>query len=1381
MKEVQKRFNSLTEKTQKEKTTFLATNKTLQTKISKLESDIESHNSVFEHQKIAYLDRIKSLEQDLEIMENSIFQKDEDFDNLNKRLEEVLNLKENEISAIKSSLLSEIEKLKANQDVETGEIKNSLNVALEQVKLLQVQKLNAHKEHEKSLETLELANMSLQSTLEQYQAELESTTRMHSGDMKLKNETIENMKKQMLSAHDEIRLLQTNNQEMQSSIAVYAKDLEAKNHDLAVLKNEMDSSSVKNKILESNMVKIEQAKSSTIMALEQELKSSQNQIEQLEFEVQDLQQNRESIYNQNQTLDLQLKQTESAKSQEISALKTELADAHHKLDETCETLKTVKLKDAKLFSEYDNKIKNLGSAIENLEYTLSEEQKRMAELDRQHAATVQELETELEAVQAKSESEIKGLEDKVTTLNHSLRQSMMDNESISLKYQELQETYKSMEEYSGKETLTLNTKNNRLMNQLADKDQELEKLLGEIEGFKKTINSEKQARAEITKSQGLAQSDLLKKLEKSESENIAIKTQLDSALTNLKRADSNTKSLECDLDALVVSNQELNDQLVQAKSLNQFRSAQIEESKEELELAYAYVETLNAEIATISTDFDNERFKLDVMARDYEECISRLAQYDVLVQKLDNAEAEQSMNMELVDEFLDLKAENLRLTSQCADSIERCENEQNKNFELTMKVIQAGSTKKRFSTFILSQNQEMAKLENVIDELLSENHEMQVDLDECVEKIQMLEEQKQVLESQIQMSSADFEVASDELKLKAQKMIDLTNDIATLKTNLEKTESDLKYNREMVEDQSLLISKIEQELQKSKDNESSMKTQISEMTRKNSDHVQSLNADISDLHSRLETVTAESQAFSEQSADRLASIHNLQVQLETLQASKQDSDAKGQRLEEMIKNMNADLKTKANLCDQLERQLRDCEMDLKNVELSKASLEAELEVVVKSRNAFESKVAEQTQRIALLAENVESGKQEIQTLASNLEHTENRLSKEAELSNELKVQISQLESRYETETEKLNMDIKNKEQTISQDKEKINGLLQLDKLNQEALQQERESSRLAANKITSDFQTKLAKSSKEISELKENLEKMRNEYTDLQKKSSEEISVLNEERDVLLGEKSELLKNADDLSAELSKLNEQFEMSVSKSQTKIFELTQARDQLSITLKAKETDFETQKAELITTREELSKKSANLEDQVKIKSVELDSSIKLNQSLSKELESLREASKAKFDELKQQIQDLINKSGRDCAKYEQSIQDMTMRLAEKQEIILKTEENLKDAIVARNQEKGKSTNIVTSHVKTIEAMEKNVKEKDKRIIRLESELADIVQKHQDFQTKSQSSLEARARDLAKEAADEWRLEQIELQQLLTEKEAYEKQILQELDG
>ena len=198
------------------------------------------------------------------------------------------------------------------------------------------------------------------------------------------------------------------------------------------------------------------------------------------------------------------------------------------------------------------------------------------------------------------------------------------------------------------------------------------------------------------------------------------------------------------------------------------------------------------------------------------------------------------------------------------------------------------------------------------------------------------------------------------------------------------------------------------------------------------------------------------------------------------------------------------------------------------------------------------------------------------------------------------------------------------------------------------------------------------------------------------------------------------------------------------------------------------------------KEQLTEKVESLSVGLKSKERRLSEVSKLNEQYEGELLRIRTDGKQEFGSLQNQIAELQAKHREESQTFEKTVQDMSARLAEKNNFIHRMQSELADAQNIVQRSDIRLSNEVSNRELMIKSLESKLREQKKELDRVQSALESSRVEQQKLKTSIESTVQSRTAHDIQQATKELDRENIELQRQLAEREHDESAFMKEID-
>ena len=479
-KELAKRLVQQQEKAKAQKEDFTSRCQSLNAEVSRFQNEVESEKASFESQKQAYLARINQLETDLEITERGLLEKDRQIDSVR----ESSIVLESEISKVKELAHDYQHKLQL-----LSKEKSAVESQLKKV-MAELEKVLAEKDSEQA--HFESLVVSLQSTIDQYQADHESSTSCHAQEIETKNATIQSLKDQLRVADQELKLMSNNLTEKESELG----EMAVKQQRLAT-QHESYGHAASKQIQDLEAV-IQQSRTDFLQLekdLAERIESKQVEIETLNAKlaeqsslVKKYQSDKSDLHNRLIELQQSLQDLQDGSDSQVSLLQRQLSECR-------EQIRILDVEKDELVNEKDSLVVNhrlsaseLEQTIRQLEQAASQSQLDFEQVASQYEKEIMQLsESKNEEIASlhQNENTLKG---EITILEESLNQKALQLEDLGLKYNQNQEALRSLEEFHSVEISSASSQMEKMSKSLDEKTKENRKLQAQIKELESNLD-----------------------------------------------------------------------------------------------------------------------------------------------------------------------------------------------------------------------------------------------------------------------------------------------------------------------------------------------------------------------------------------------------------------------------------------------------------------------------------------------------------------------------------------------------------------------------------------------------------------------------------------------------------------------------------------------------------------------------------------------------------------------------------------------------------------------------------------------------------------------------------------------------------------------------
>jgi chromosome segregation ATPase len=1388
VKELSKRCQQVTEKLQSQKQDFHSTVQKLNMTYEEEKMELQVQISSFTGQKKAYLERIGQLESDLEILERSIFQKDEQIERLQRQVLKSKSMNESEFESTKKSLetaLEEIESLKATS------VKNQVEFEEELEKMRELLD-HVHSEKDQEQQRFEAAIMALEQTIAQYESEYAQQLKERDDRLLEADAEIQRLSAELDSSNQKLNLTQM---QLSRKEADLEKHRSESTETLNEMRERLSSADVRVKDLE---LVLEQTKTAEILSNQEhvsELANSRDRIRHLEellyqqkceFEAQMRAMREESNRLSLETDEIAQRALDAQEchSQEISRYTQELDAMKHKAEEAGAALREFEVQTSKAVLEFESRIDSLNMMVEDLREALEESEDARKRLELDASGTKHMLESELTATKDEFLSTKTKLDEEISDLQVKLKQAMSQSELISLKFQEAQGTIRLLEEHNGKEQSLASIKLQKAYADLKDRDISIEKLQEDLLASQKTVQMERKSKDTSELTHAMIQKDLKRNVEE-------YKKRMDQLVADheiLMKANSDVvkKAVHTETIALEIlrEKQDYFDQLLGF-------CAALDIAKNDLADTELSLEKLTSHYEDICETLDDQVFISDISSRmladaEKENSIHLIHQFDIfqVVQTL--IEEQMSMQLKLDDWMAEtgklrnlvcsLKDENSKIRSfyqECQiEVLTRRQSEENLE-----KHVQ--SLQKKLMVY----REQIEYLNFAMDVYWESEQQIKHEKNSLISTIATLESKLTDLkvlysESESSRESLTRAIHKDEIQLENnRKCLEELHDAAKQKQmNIDSLEEEIRQYQLTVDQLRAKIAQLDGALTEASGREieqnelfhqtrSMMESRIEKM----GEELRVAQGEITRLSEQLKHASESSAASEEVKAALLTQIEELRVQnsslnkdVEKLNMTLVESKGALRKSQEEQSRTQSQLLVQQERLDEVERALNHTQACLATYSQENAHLR---EAIVTKEKDFYS-----------LQKSFES--------ASTLkEHLSEQMDDLIATKEQMRIQIQQLQYSKDEMTENFKRersDLKNlldeanaKLVAEKECSEKLKEMVNLTKLQ---ISQEQEESTLKLERFQSEMQAQIIDLRFENEKLESELQFLKERNEELQTKNEVDSSRMNHEISEL---QSELTKISSLLEQKGNDLRiVQSELADSRQHVKSLELE--RDDLNSTIEHLNVGNKSEQDSLKLQLKELKVYSDRLQSALDIKRQELNETLKENHRLVEEVKMIRMNSKSEFGSMKQQISELQNYSKEEHDRYEAMMKDLKQLLSSKTSQCQILQNKLEDALSTISRSELRMANETSSRDLAIRNLKMELREKTKALESLESSLIITNQEKSLIHDQLENSVAVEVEKQIQLAAQGWENERSTLLQKIEEYENQELERMKEMD-
>jgi chromosome segregation ATPase len=1384
VKELSKRCQQVTEKLQSQKQDFHSTIQKLNTNYEEQKMEFEVQISSFTGQKKAYLERIGQLESDLEILERSVFQKDEQIERLQRQVLKSRSLNESEFESAKSSLenaLLEIESLKATN------LKKQLEFEEEFEKMRELLD-QAHLEKDQEQQRFEVTIMTLEQTIAQYESEYSLKLKEKDSHLLHKDQEIQKLREELDSSGQNLYQTQEELSRKEKVLEQYRSD---SIHNLNEMTTKLLSAEKHTKELEEVLEQTRNAGTLSEKEHSSQLSISLDRIRHLEelldqkqrdFETQmrTLREESERIRAEGESYAQQALETQEVQTREISRLHLELESMKQRAHEASNSLHEFQVQTSKSVLDFECRVDSLNRMVDDLRTALDESENARKALEIAAAETKHQLESELiaskeEIVLVKSE-----MNDEISDLQLKLKQTINQNEQISRKFQEAQATIRLLEEHSGKEQSVASLKLQKVLTELKEKETFITQLQEDLLASQKTFQTERKSKETAELTHAMIQKDLKRNVE--EYKKRMDQLMADHQLLSKTNSDVVKKAMYTESIALEIlkEKQNLFDQVLGYCTA-------LDLAKEDLSVLEFDFETLGRENTDLTSLLDDQLFFSETCSRqlfavekdhaihslsllDSFQMIKRfIEEQSILQSQLDDITTETFC---LRDQVSNLKETNARLISL----------NQEKHVELAIKAEEHENLQNRIRSLHQKMKSYGQHIEDLND-LVMKNWEHE----------QLMEKEKNTLADTI--GNLEAEIA--ELKLLQKDGADRNESLErTRLENEEQLAAKIKWIQDLkqtVEQKQTMIDGLEEELQRYEStveelryNIAQLDAALTEASEREIEQNELISKSKSDFEFRIDELGRDLQ-LAKTEINRLS--QNLNQSMGDMEASAKEKAILVTQLEELkIQNSNADSRI-----DQLNSSLREAEHAFKEAQEEQTRLQFHLSAKQDQVSELE-KLLEST-NISLQVLMEEKSELQIAISAKDKENIELRGSCEAantlnedlstqvrslKLSNDdLVLQIQQLKVHEQTlsgEQTALKNSIDKITSELETEKERSEKLKEMVNLTKMQISQEQEESKFKLERIQSHMEKQINDLQDENCRLESNAQFLKEQNDELKRNNEVNVSKMNQEisrlQDTVRDVSLLLEQKTNDVETALSRVETSVQQVASLEKEKE-DLNSIIDHLQLTTKSEQESLKTQ-------LKESKAYSDRLQSALDTKRQELNETLKENHRLVEEVKIIRVNSKSEFSSLKQQIADLQHYSKDEHDRYEVLVKDLKQLLSRKTSQCQILQNKLEDALSTISRAELRMANETSSRDLAIRNLKMELREKTKALESLESSLIITNQEKSLIHDQLENSVAIEVEKQIQLAAQDWDNERSTLLQKIEEFETQELERMKEMD-
>ncbi|KAJ3274909.1 hypothetical protein HDV01_001773 [Terramyces sp. JEL0728] len=1301
-REIRKRFVGETEKSsaiKKELSTVLSHE---QQKAMEREKKYESLQTSSEAQKNAYLARIQNLETDLDITERALSTKE---DSLAAMVEEVEVLKQT-MDKRKLDYEKEIKILKdmiAEKDLDLEH--QNMQIA-DRLKKIQTEKLEFVAQKENDKDKFEKTIFSLQSTIQQYQADTSAAKKEYEFQINNYEQQVANLKQEIKVSKQNMQLQSDNCTKLQAQVLKYQSTI--KDH------RESSESIVQDLQVQLENIREEYEKLSKNKTLEHEVHDKE--MYSLRAEI-------ESINNDLQAKIAVLEQDNLELSEKCTVLgeqcqtlkkqyehelfiyqeKLELKNSH--LDEMNEKYDALIIENNSTCKDFERQVHLLGQKVEDL---LTSQKQKEEEYNENRAASVAQIAKHLKTIdQLKSESlktheratgelgECRQEIEKLRLENEVLNQKCVSKEEAfatscrdrELDQQKMQKNCDTMVE-------KLKSKDEMLMG----RDQKINDLTSELTGLKQskqlTVINHKKALDEMElalKEKDAHSQSLFKKVER-------LEAALNEERLNIENKDSNFAKLRKEL----ADSQSLNFELSEAKSQCEIKISKLEGLVDEKKDKISSLESINSSLESSKEmehrNFLNSSYQIKQLESETEELKAQLQdssnEAERLKETLATAKAK-TADMQLSNSNLSTKVESLESSLKM---LERELGESKHNLEETTTTLND----------VVESRKSLQKTLSVYKK----------DLEEAVNANEQANEE--ITASKLKEKKLQTTIQALESKLESGK-----SDLLSIKKELEGTRLESADRSDSVNQLNSQLLQLKQELAKRTQAYDQVNGQLKDANFCISQNTEEMNALKQRMQREMKVVSEERDAEADKAATILRKLSACEADLKELQNRNLD-------LMESYRAQTEDLKI--------------CQEHLQKESNKKAEVESTYNRLDDQCKMFKSQVAELENRNRLLKSEYSSNSQEyhssLEAKDRKVVQLQNELSLLSQQREDMQNSLNEIVKRLKMDKNTLEMELASVQSDVSAGKIKLTGaeakieaLAELSTLQAKEKEELSASHDLAIKKLNDKFHKEREEiQQKYISQFNEHKSKFHRE----QKEMEEKLTVLQSENQewnekyndyfnkytILSNEMLESISLNDQNSQEISKLNSAIQDAIAEKVTIERELVHTKELYSDYRKNVETIENESQMHL----REVQELKAKLLHESELKAM-----------AQQDYTGLRESFKVQFNDINESNKMLEKEKAILSKKLEVEIQKLSERLSEKNNEVHQLEIKLSTATGANDRYELKLSNEIGSREIKFKQLEAKLAEQAKENVKLSETIASLIKEKESINTLMRSEL------------------------------------------
>jgi chromosome segregation ATPase len=1299
--------------------------------VSMLKAETVRNQQSFMGQKQALKDRINQLESDLEIIQRSVFAKDDEIHKANTLLREAQD-KQNDSEAKNKELSFHLNDMKSNKAEEIKAMEVIFKAENEQLSD-QISKKSAKLNHAlKEIEDLkkhyETQLMTMENTNRQFQAEIQTLNSISSADLESKNQTIANLEKLLQAKSQELELARedfTLKDEMKENLLEKSKisyadlqsDTECLKAELSTLRTTNSNSllelqqrllSKENELLEMNEILKRKEKESELQntSLQDKIREIEGQAGMLKCDNQRFQKNQMNL--------------ESA----ISNLTKECQEYSKSMNSKENEVYSLKLEIENLVDEYDKNKSEWSDQINKLEKKLENREAALKLAIEEKAYGIAKLEESLSANEQKSKEQITLEQTKAHNLEIKLQELNSQCESVSQKYQDLQGTVRQLESISESERSSNRVQANKLQLQINAYMAEIQNSESELIEWKNRYTLETEKNAAMIKNYS----------------------------SKLSEKESNLESLQARASSLVQEKEDLATKVCKLETQNT---------------------NLNAQIKLLKNDYDGE-------TNQAKEQISNLTvrnqDLNDNVSKLQESKRALEMTVQDKERLISELENNLQASNSEANSLkrltDRIENEmasvKKENTELDLLLKKAKMDSQQLQNEIASLREKMQDSVNLnntfkitistLESELNNNNSCQNQLQDSLLKIQ----------DELKSAQNKLTFERNESYKKTQEVAELICAKKLLEENLQKERQRIETKDELLSEKADTINTLEVQLQNAKELHSSLETKLNNAIEKQKSTMLTFSKQLAEQQQLLEREKTETSRLNKLITAAESRIEDLSSKTVELESS---NEALGKKLKDMTKTLN-------NTTSELSNKEEECMWLQESLKKSKRVVQQSNENIDKLSDSLET-LNKQKKRLELMNDakekQIQDSDQMLKEQANLIEEYEKRLKEfETEISSQSKTvsileeEIKSTKKTFELSKSELQQKLDFKNTLLDSNNLKISSLSELVEQRDKEFEQMKESHRQQLNSITSKYNSEKLEREK----LENELDSTKAAKSRHEEESKSTIHALTNENCEISEKLSGITAEYDMKLIEFDQLKNEMESSTNRCR----DLTKESSQLKETVSVLKNKVQYQDEDL----SKLNSLLVTVKQQRENASNELEKVNKSYQSLLQELEEMKKEGKVEFSALRQQIKDLQKHAELSAYTNEKELSGLNETLKEKNAHIQIIENELEDAKSVINRSELRLTNEISSRQFVIKNVESKLREKSREVETLTINLQSLKQKFVELENSTESVIAAQVESGIKAASKEWNAEKERLAKTISEIEKNEQDTLKEMD-